>query len=295
MFSCMIEPPEQPAPIVYRIGPYISAIRSLTIIIVSAASVSFAFVPWSVSDEVATMKPRRRAVLFHPSDVLAGRLEAADAAGGAEDPVELAVPALLSGPGRVRLRRVVERHELVDAAVHRPALDTDDALDRVAAVVGEVRDVRGHGRAGEVVRLEAPARAGVRERARRCVARRRLVPVRVPRRRVAVRIRGTGRVRSTRELTVAVRLVPGIVTTAGVATGWAQTHGCSCSPEKTGPLAGWFVIVRRADERPPGLRDFGLVGTVLATTSLSPSASPSTRPLNVPSARSANALVTSRP
>ena len=29
----------------------------------------------------------------------------------------------------------------------------------------------------------------------------------------------------TRELTVAVRLVPGIVTTVGVATGWAQTHG----------------------------------------------------------------------
>ena len=64
MFSCMIEPPEQPAPIVYRIGPYVSATRSFTIIIVSAASVSFAFVPWSVRDEVATMKPRRSAVLF---------------------------------------------------------------------------------------------------------------------------------------------------------------------------------------------------------------------------------------
>ena len=42
----------------------------------------------------------------------------------------------------------------------------------------------------------------------------------------------------TREVTVAVRLVPGMVTTVGVAVGWAQTHGCSCAPEKTGPLAG---------------------------------------------------------
>ena len=97
-----------------------------------------------------------------------------------------------------------------------------------------------------------------------------------------------------RELTVAVRLVPGIVTTVGVATGWAQTHGCSCSPAKTGPLAGWFVIVRRA-VLGPFVFDFGPVGTEWATTSLSPSTSPERRPLNVSSARSANALVTSLP
>ena len=94
-----------------------------------------------------------------------------------------------------------------------------------------------------------------------------------------------------RELTVAVSVVPGIVTTTGVTTGWAQIHGWSCSPEKTGPLARWFVIVRCS----AGCGfPFGVV-PVLATTWFSPSASPSTRPLNVPSARSANLLVTSTP
>src|SRR5215216_2050885 len=99
----------------------------------------------------------------------------------------------------------------------------------------------------------------------------------------------------TREFTVAVRLVPGIVTTVGVTAGCAQIHGCSCSPEKTGPLAGWLVIVRRADDLPAGFADCGFCVAVRATSSLSPSASLSTIPLNVPSARSANAAVTSRP
>src|SRR5215218_11138285 len=69
----------------------------------------------------------------------------------------------------------------------------------------------------------------------------------------------------TREFTVAVSVVPGIVTTVGVAVGCAHTHGCSCNPEKTGPLEGWLTIVRCADARPPGLPDFGLFGTVRAT------------------------------
>jgi hypothetical protein len=58
---CWIDPPDRPCANVYRIGPYRSTIRSLSIITDSAETIELQLLPSTFSDDVATMKPRESA------------------------------------------------------------------------------------------------------------------------------------------------------------------------------------------------------------------------------------------
>ena len=114
------------------------------------------------------------------------RLEAVRRGARAEHPQQLPVPALLRRPGAAGERRIAERDQLVDAAVHRAAFHAHDAFHRVAAVVGEVGDVGARRRRGEVVGHEAGIRPGQGEGAGAALLRLRLVEVGELARRVAL-------------------------------------------------------------------------------------------------------------
>src|SRR3989442_86562 len=62
MMYCCNPPPEHPFAIVYRITPYRFTMCSFSIITASADTLSFAFSPWTLRPELATMNPRDNAV-----------------------------------------------------------------------------------------------------------------------------------------------------------------------------------------------------------------------------------------
>jgi hypothetical protein len=55
---CWIDPPDSPCAKVYRIWPYRSMMRSLSIITDSAETTVLQLLPSTFNDEVATMNPR---------------------------------------------------------------------------------------------------------------------------------------------------------------------------------------------------------------------------------------------